>query len=113
MLDEAADDEYLLIIKYLLGGVQGKSMGILSKLKNSSKSSYEKFVNRIQFKILDHPKSLEYRSLAWSRIDYEYVDTEKFVKKAQELCVRFDKDAKNLWEKAFEKIVSLFKEQKM
>ena len=113
ILDEAADDEYILITEHLLGGAGGKSAGILSRLKHSSKSSYEKFINQIQFKILDHPKSLQCRSLAWSNIDHEHVDTQRFVEKAQEICIRFDKDAKNLWESAFRKVVSLFKERKM
>jgi hypothetical protein len=97
----------------LFGSVAGRSVQILSKLKNSSKLSFEKFVNQIQFKVLDHPNSLQARSLAWTNIDCEYVDTNKLIEKAQLLCTQFNKDANTLWETAFGKIISLFKEQKI
>ncbi len=113
ILDQAANDEYILIIQYLLGLSTGRSNRILTKLKHSSKLSFEKFVNQIQFKILDHTNSLQARAFAWINIDSIYVNTNKLIDKAQQLCCQFDKDANTLWENAFGKIISLFKEQKM
>jgi hypothetical protein len=46
-------------------------------------------------------------------IDIEYVNTNKLIEKAQQLSIQFDKDDNILWENAFAKIISLFKEQKM
>lgn len=74
---------------------------------------YEIFVNQIQFQILDHPTSLEIRSLAWSHIDYEFCNIEKLIEKIQDLVTSFNKEGYTLWEKAFEKIIFAYKKQKM
>jgi len=62
---------------------------------------------------LDHPTSLEARSWAWSNIDYEHCDTEKLIEKARQLCIEFNKDAYTLWKIALDKIISLYKQNKM
>jgi len=113
ILEEAADDEYLPVVQSLFAAQRGESRWPLSQLRNSSDQIFDTFVNRIQFKVLDHPKSLEARSWAWTNIDYEHCDTNKLIEKAQQLCIQFDKDANNLWESAFGKIISLYKQQKV
>jgi hypothetical protein len=113
ILEEAADDEYLPVIQSLFSADRGQSRWPLTQLKNSSDPLFITFVNRIQFKVLDHPKSLQARSSAWSTIDYEYADTNKLIEKAQQLCIQFEKDANTLWETAFQKIISLYKINKM
>ena len=113
ILEEAADDDYLPVVQSLFAANRGNSRWPLTRLKNSSDNIFQIFVNRIQFKILDHPTSLEARSWAWSNIDYEYCDINKLIEKAQQLCIQFDKNANTLWKKAFEKIISFYKQQKM
>ena len=84
----------------------------LSHLKNSSDKLFEKFVNQIQFKILDHPTSIGARVLAWTYIDDEHCDTKKLIEKAQQICTQFDKDGNTLYSTTFGKIVSCYKQQK-
>ncbi|CAF1546615.1 unnamed protein product, partial [Adineta steineri] len=123
ILEEAAEDDYLPVIKILFAdqrrksfrrrkSARGKSSWPLTKLKHSSENVFETFINRIQLKVLDHPTSLEARLLAWSNIDYEHCDKNKLIEKGQEICVQFDKDGNTLWEKAFEKILSIYKQEK-
>ncbi|CAF4099371.1 unnamed protein product [Adineta steineri] len=90
----------------------GKSSWSLTKLKNSSENLFKTFINRVQLKVLDHPTLLEARLLAWSNIDYEHCDKNKLIEKGQEICTQFDKDGNTLWEKAFEKILSIYKQEK-
>ena len=113
ILEQAADDEYLPVVQSLFAAHRGESRWPLSKLKNSSNNLFETFVNRIQFKILDHPTSLEARSWAWSNVEYEHCQTSVLIEKARLLCIQFDKNANNLWENAFEKIILSYKQQKM
>ncbi|CAF0890845.1 unnamed protein product [Adineta steineri] len=112
ILEEAAKDEYLPVVQKLFINPLEKSRCQLSKLKNSSEETFERFVKEIQFKVLSHPTSLEARLLAWSNIDYEYCDKNKLVEKGQEECAQFDIEGNTLWEKAFEKIISIYKQEK-
>ncbi|CAF3242290.1 unnamed protein product, partial [Rotaria sp. Silwood2] len=113
ILEQAADDDYLPVVESLFAAHRGKSRWPLSKLKNSSNHFFETFVNRIQFKILDHPTSLEARSWAWSNIEHEYCHTNKLIEKAQQICIQFDVDGNVLFEKAFKKIILSFEQQKI
>jgi hypothetical protein len=113
ILEEAAHDDYLLVIEYLFSAHRGDSRWPLTHLKNSSDPIFKTYVNQIQFKVLDHPTSLQARSSAWLNIDYEHCDTNKLIEKAQQLCIQFNKDANNLWTSAFQKIISLYKLNKM
>ncbi len=113
ILEEAADDDYLPVVESVFSAYRGSSRWPLSRLTNSSDNIFQTFINRIQFKILDHPTSLEARSWAWSNIDYEHCNTEKLIEKARQLCIQFNKDAYTLWGIAFDKIISLYKQNKM
>ncbi|CAM2709425.1 unnamed protein product [Rotaria socialis] len=113
ILEQAADDEYLPVVQSLFAAHRGESRWPLSKLKYSSNNLFETFVNRIQFKILDHPTSLEARSWAWANVEYEHCQTSVLIEKAHLLCIQFDKNADNLWETAFEKIILSYKQQKI
>ena len=110
LLQQSTNEEYSLIIQYLFGSPSDK---ILSKLKYSFPNLYEKYVNEIQCRVLDHPKSLELRSIAWRNIDHEFVQFDLLIKKAEDLILLFNKDGNHLWEFAFNKLISLFKQQKM
>ncbi|CAF4322735.1 unnamed protein product, partial [Adineta steineri] len=122
ILEEAAKDEYLPVIQALFAAQRGisrrsrfskgKSGSQLSKLKSSSEETFERFVKKIQFKVLDHPTSLEARLWAWSNIDYKHCDMKKLYEKAQEECAHFDKEGNTLWEQAFEKMILIYKEEK-
>ncbi|CAF3895413.1 unnamed protein product, partial [Adineta steineri] len=123
ILEEAAGDDYLPVVQILFAdqrrksfrrrkSSRGKSSWPLTKLKNSSENLFKTFINRVQLKVLDHPTSLEARLLAWSNIDYEHCDKNKLIEKGQEICAQFDKDGNTLWEKAFEKILSIYKQEK-
>jgi hypothetical protein len=46
-------------------------------------------------------------------VDYEHCHTNKLIEKAQQLCIQFDKDGNHLWQNAFEKVISCFKQEKM
>ncbi|UJR24725.1 hypothetical protein I4U23_006099 [Adineta vaga] len=111
ILEQATKDEYLPVIQTLFSASRGESRWPLTKFKNSSKDIYKAFINQIQFQVLDHPTSLEARSWAWSSIDYEYCDVEKLTEKAELLCIRFDKDGNNLWQNAFQAVLSCYKYQ--
>jgi hypothetical protein len=113
ILEEAADDDYLPVVQSLFDAHRGTSRWPLSPLRNSSDQIFQTFINRIQFRILNHPTSLEARLWAWSNIDYEHCDSQKLIEKGKQLCIQFDKDANTLWVNAFNKIISSYKQQKM
>lgn len=113
ILEQAAQDDYLPVIKSLFSADRGEQRWPLSKLKSMSKDLFKIFVNRIQFKVLDHPTLLEARLWAWSNIEYEYCDINKLIEKVQFLCIQFDKNANTLWKQAFEKIIFSYREQIM
>ena len=113
ILEEAANDDYLPVIDTLFAASRGITRWPLTHLKDSSNQIFQQFVNRIQIKILDHPTSLQARSLAWSSIDYEHCHINKLIEKAQQLCIQFDKDANTLWIKAFHHIIQSYKQQQM
>ena len=113
ILDEAADDNYLPVIQSFFSASRGTSRWPLTRLINSSYNTFQTFINRIQFKILDHPTSLEARLWAWSNIDYEHCDLQKLIEKGKQVCIRFDKDANVLWGDAFNLIISTYKQQGM
>ncbi|CAF1560999.1 unnamed protein product, partial [Adineta steineri] len=120
ILEEATEDDYLPVVQNLFADQPGRSSGRgksspswpLTKLKHSSENVFETFINRVQFKVLDHPTSLKARLWAWSNIDHEHCDMKKLYEKAQELCIQFDKDGNSLWSNAFEKILSVYKQPK-
>ncbi|CAF1219378.1 unnamed protein product [Adineta steineri] len=120
ILEEAAEDDYLPVVQILFADQPGRSSRggksspswPLTKLKHSSENVFKTFINRVQFKVLDHPTSLKARSWAWSNIDHEHCDMKKLYEKAQELCIQFDKDGNSLWSNAFEKILSVYKQPK-
>jgi hypothetical protein len=113
ILREAAYDDYLPVVQSLFAAHRGITGWPLTQLKNTSDKIYKRFVNEIQFKILDHPKSLEARKWAWSNIDHEHCDTNQLITKAQQLFIQFDKDANILWTSAFTKIISFYQQQQM
>ncbi|CAF3289844.1 unnamed protein product [Rotaria sp. Silwood2] len=113
ILEEAADDNYLPVVQSLFSAHRGTSRWPLSRLINSPDNIFQTFINRIQFKILDHPTLLEARLWAWSNIDYEHCDTQKLIEKSKQLCIQFDKDANTLWENAFSQIILSYKRQKI
>ncbi|CAF1127440.1 unnamed protein product [Adineta steineri] len=61
VLEKAAMDNYPPIIKSLFASPQRTSRSRSSKLKTSLKEIFERFVKGTQFKVLDHPTSLEAR----------------------------------------------------
>ncbi|CAF3999697.1 unnamed protein product, partial [Rotaria sp. Silwood1] len=79
ILEEAADDNYLPVVQSLFSAQRGSSRWPLSRLINSSENIFQTFINRIQFRILNHPTSLEARLWAWSNIDYMQCDTQKLI----------------------------------
>ncbi len=113
ILEEAADDNYLPVVQSLFAEYRGSSRWPLTRLINSSDNIFQTFVNRIQFRILDHPTSLEARLWAWLNIDYEHCDSQKLIEKGKQLCIQFDKNANTLWENALNQIISSYKQQKM
>ncbi|CAF3633173.1 unnamed protein product [Rotaria sp. Silwood1] len=113
ILEEAADDNYLPVVQSLFSAQRGSSRWPLSRLINSSENIFQTFINRIQFRILNHPTSLEARLWAWSNIDYMHCDTQKLIEKSKQLCIQFDKNANILWEIAFNQIISCYKQQKI
>lgn len=110
ILEEAADDNYLPVVQSLFSALRGSTRWPLSRSINSSDEIFRTFVNRIQLKVLDHPTSLEARLWAWSNIDAEYCDSQILMDKCKQLCIQFDKSANNLWETAFNKVISFFKQ---
>jgi len=76
---------------------------------NSTDNLFRKFVERIQFRVWDHPSKLEARIYAWSRVNYEHCDATKLFDKAKQLCVQFDEDANATWKAALDKIISCCK----
>ncbi|CAM4750560.1 unnamed protein product [Rotaria magnacalcarata] len=113
ILEEAADDNYLPVVQSLFSAHRGSSRWPLSRLITSSDDNFQAFINRIQFRILDHPTSLEARLWAWTNIDCEHCDVQKLIEKVKQLCIQFDKNANTLWESAFNKIISYYKQQKI
>ncbi|CAF3513550.1 unnamed protein product [Rotaria socialis] len=125
ILEQAAEDDYLIIVQSLFAFHQkhsrrrlprskrGTSCWPLTRWKNLSNPLYEEFVNRIQLKVLDHPTSLNARSWAWDNIEYEHCDINKVFDKAQKLCIQFDETGNKLWEQAFNKIILLYRENKI
>ncbi|CAF1145573.1 unnamed protein product [Rotaria sp. Silwood1] len=113
ILEQATYDDYLPVVQSLFAAHRGNSRWPLSKLKNTSKNLFETFVNQIQFKILDHPTSLEARSYAWSHLECEHCHMNELIEKARNLCIQFDKNANILWVKAFEKMILFYKQQKL
>ncbi|CAF4744611.1 unnamed protein product, partial [Rotaria socialis] len=113
ILEEAADDNYLPVVQSLFSAHRGSSRWPLSRLITSSDDNFQTFINRIQFRILDHPTSLEARLWAWANIDCEHCDVQNLIEKVKQLCVQFDKNANTLWENAFNKIISYYKQQKI
>ncbi|CAF3902890.1 unnamed protein product [Rotaria sordida] len=113
ILEEAADDNYLPVVQSLFSAHRGSSRWPLSRLENSSDNIFQIFINRIQFRILDHPTSLEARLWAWSNINYEHCDIPKLIEKSKQLCIQFDKAANTLWEKAFNQIILSYRQKKI
>ena len=103
ILDQATQDDYLPVIQTLFVRTRGESRWPLA---NSDDRLIRTFVDRIQFRVFDHPNKLDARLHAWSRIDYEHCDVRKLFDKAQELCVQFDKNANTCCEAAFGKIIA-------
>ena len=64
ILEEAADDDYLPVVQSLFTAPLGSSRWALSHLTDASHEIFGTFVDRIQFKVLDHPTSLE--AQAWA-----------------------------------------------
>lgn len=112
ILEEAADDEYKPVIETLFTH-EGNQTWPLLRLKKTANPIFEKFVNEIQFKILDHSKSLEFRSAAWMLIDCEFVDVNRLVKKTQDLSCLFDKNGNTLWDSALRLLMKLYKLNRM
>ncbi|CAM4845478.1 unnamed protein product, partial [Rotaria magnacalcarata] len=92
---------------------RGTSCWPLTRWKNLSNPLYEEFINRIQLKVLDHPTSLNARSWAWENMEYEHCDINEVFDKAQKLCIQFDETGNKLWEQAFNKIILLYRENKI
>ncbi|CAF4130372.1 unnamed protein product [Rotaria sordida] len=113
ILEQAAYDEYFPVVQTLFASYRADSRWPLSKLRYSLKNLFETFVNQIQFKILDHPTLLEARVYAWSYLEYDYCHTNELISKAQNLCIRFDKDGNVLWSNAFQKIILFYKQNKI
>ncbi|CAF2821052.1 unnamed protein product [Rotaria sp. Silwood2] len=125
ILEQAAEDDYLIIVQSLFAFHQensrrrlprsqrGTSCWPLTRWKNLSDPLYEEFVNRIQLKVLDHPTSLNARSWAWENIEYEHCDKNELFGKAQKLCIQFDETGNKLWAQAFNKIILLYRENKI
>ncbi|CAF2126601.1 unnamed protein product [Rotaria magnacalcarata] len=125
ILEQAAEDDYLIIVQSLFAFHQehrrrrlprskrGTSCWPLTRWKNLSNPLYEEFVNRIQLKVLDHPTSLNARSWAWENIEYEHCDINEVFDKAQKLCIQFDETGNKLWEQAFNKIILLYRENRI
>ncbi|CAF4196166.1 unnamed protein product, partial [Rotaria magnacalcarata] len=102
ILEQAAEDDYLIIVHSLFAFHQehrrrrlprskrGTSCWPLTRWKNLSNPLYEEFINRIQLKVLDHPTSLNARSWAWENMEYEHCDINEVFDKAQKLCIQFD-----------------------
>ncbi|CAF4384352.1 unnamed protein product, partial [Rotaria magnacalcarata] len=85
ILEEAADDNYLPVVQSLFSAHRGSSRWPLSRLITSSDDNFQAFINRIQFRILDHPTSLEARLWAWTNIDCEHCDVQKLIEKVKQL----------------------------
>ncbi|UJR08041.1 hypothetical protein I4U23_012318 [Adineta vaga] len=102
ILEEAANDDYLPAIQCLFSASRGNSRWPLSKLMDTSNKIFQIFVDRIQFKILDHPTSLEARLWAWTNIESEHCNTQKLMEKSIQLCTEFNKEANTLWGAAFD-----------
>ena len=113
ILEEAADDTYLPVVQSLFADYRGNSRWPLTCSINSSNDIYRDFINRIQFRILDHPSSIEARLWAWTNIDDEHCDFPKLIDKGKQLCIEFDRNANTLWEKAFERILASNKQRKL
>lgn len=113
ILEDATDDQYLPVIQSLFPDYRGDPHWPLTRLINISNELFERFVNEIQFRVLDHPTSLEIRLWAWSNIDDEHCDFQKLLEKAQQLCTQFNRAANTLWENAFQRILSSHKQRKM
>lgn len=113
ILEEAADDVYLPVVQSLFADYRGSSHWPLTRSINSSNEIYQNFVNRIQFRILDHPSSSEARLWAWTNIDDEHCDISKLIGKGKQLCIQFNRNANMLWEKAFQQILATHKQRKM
>lgn len=113
LLEQSTKEEYSLLIQYLFGSNGNASQRILSKLKHSFPQLFHKYVNQIQFLVLDHPKSVELRSIAWTNIDYEFVQFDSFLQKGEELILQFNQQANHLWPMVFNQFISLFKQNQM
>lgn len=111
ILEEAANEEYLPMINAFFTQPSEQQRWPLTVLKNCKDPLYEKFVRTIQWKILDHPTSLQARVLAWKNIDYHFVETDRFIEKIQQLALQFDKQGNALAIIAFGQSLSLFKDQ--
>ncbi|CAF3971219.1 unnamed protein product [Adineta steineri] len=109
ILEEAADDNYLPVVQTLFPEYRGSSRWPLSRSIYSSDDTFELFINRIQFKVLDHPTSLEARLWAWTNINYKKYNSERLIEKSKQLCVQFDKNANILWETAFNQLILCYK----
>ena len=98
IFEQATTDYYLPVIQSLF-----------SEKNQCSKEIFQEFVNRIQMKVLDHRTSIEARSWAWKYISSQDCDSKILLDKAKQVCTRFDKDSKALWEDAFNLIISFTK----
>ena len=113
ILEQATTDPYLPVIQSLFSAFRGNSRGPLNRLRNTSSSIYQTFVNRIQYRILEHPTSLEARTYAWQNIDHKYCLSKDLIEKGQQLTLQFDKEGNTLWEIAFRQIILFAQERKM
>ncbi|CAF0893529.1 unnamed protein product [Didymodactylos carnosus] len=82
---------------------------MLMRLVNSDNRLFQTFVNRIQFRVFDHPSRLDARLYAWSRFDYNHCDVRRLFHKAKELCVQFDKNVNTCSGAAFERIIAAYR----
>ena len=96
ILEQAAEDDYLPVIHALFVRTPRESPWVLTRLGNSDSRLFRTFVNRIQFRVIDHPNKLDARLHAWSRVDYNHCDLRELFHKAKELCVQFNKKCQYL-----------------
>lgn len=112
ILKQATEDDYLPVIHTLFEASSGVHRWPLVRLRSDKPTLYEKFVNEIQLKIFDHPKSLEARTYAWNNIDHNHVKISALIDKANLIILDFGKDSNALWETAFNKIIFFYHQGK-
>ena len=111
--DQSTDEEYLPLLQCFFSNERDKNSSILHLFRISSEENVLLFVNRIEMKILDHPKSIEVRLLAWKSIEYRYVDQKIFLEKVRQLSIEFDDYSNQLWPNALTKLLQISEYQSM